>query len=201
MPLLHILYLIYASFLLDIPSIFLISSWIFLICPPSTFSPLLPFLPSLPHSRANVPSPCIRAKCAFDISPTLTHPASPIHNLNSSSRIFSANPTPSSPAYFPHRQLPYPKKNKQNKKTYRQSPQRDPPNPTTLRPQRQRLKHIRPTPNPPIHMDRNTARRRFHAFRKRVESSRDPVELTAAVVRHDDAGRAVEHREMRVLAC
>lgn len=50
-------------------------------------------------------------------------------------------------------------------------------------------------------MDRNTACRGRHTFRQRVERRADPVELASAVVRHDDAGGAVAHGEMRVFAC
>lgn len=153
-----------------------------------------------PHSLASVPSPCTRAKCAFDISATLAHPTSPIHSLNSSSRIFSARSTPCCPSYCSppsaHPSSPPPP----HHSTYRESPQRHPAQPATLRPERQRLKHICAAADPAVHMHGDPARRGSHALRQRVERSRDAVELAPAVVRHDDARGAVVHGQLRVFA-
>lgn len=71
--------------------------------------------------------------------------------------------------------------------SYRQPPKHRPSNPTTLRSQRQRLEHIRPTPYASVNMYPHPPRRRLHALRQRINRRRHAVQLPPPVIADHNA--------------
>ena len=74
--------------------------------------------------------------------------------------------------------------------TRSEPPQRRPARQHRLRSERERLDDVRPAPDPAVHEHDEPIARGLDDLRQRVERGRDPVELTAAVIRDDDSSRS-----------
>ena len=77
----------------------------------------------------------------------------------------------------------------------REAPLHGPSDQHGPRPEGQRLEHVRAAADPAVHQDLQLAAGHVDDLGQRVERRLRPVELAAAVVRHDDPVQAVLDRE------